>query len=117
MKFLVNRKLATRIGIITTCITLAGMLLLWRTVSDRGSDIVKNDITNQMTDAAESRAAIISDYVSSAEEYRPLLPLAAGCRNCSLIRTIPRCCKSSKNTLKILRQSKAFLSLPARCAA
>ena len=37
MKFLVNRKLATRIGIITTVITLAGMLLLWRTVSDRVS--------------------------------------------------------------------------------
>ena len=69
MTFLVNRKLATRIGIITTCITLAGMLLLWRTVSDRGSDIVKNDITNQMTDAVEARAAIINDYVSSAEEY------------------------------------------------
>ena len=69
MKFLVNRKLATRIGIITTCITLAGMLLLWRTVSDRGSDIVKNDITNQMTDAVESRASIIDEYVSSAEEY------------------------------------------------
>lgn len=69
MKFLVNRKLATRIGIITTVITLAGMLLLWRTVSDRVSEIVKNDITNQMTDAVESRAAIINDYVASAEEY------------------------------------------------
>ena len=69
MKFLVNRKLATRIGIITTVITLAGMLLLWRTVSDRVSEIVKSDITNQMTDAVESRAAIINDYVASAEEY------------------------------------------------
>lgn len=69
MKFLVNRKLATRIGIITTVITLAGMLLLWRTVSDRVSETVKNDITNQMTDAVESRAAIINDYVASAEEY------------------------------------------------
>ena len=69
MKFLVNRKLATRIGIITTVITLAGMLLLWRTVSDRVSEMVKSDITNQMTDAVESRAAIINDYVASAEEY------------------------------------------------
>ena len=68
MKFLVNRKLATRIGIITTVITLAGMLLLWHTVSDRVSEIVKSDITNQMTDAVESRAAIINDYVASAEE-------------------------------------------------
>lgn len=30
MKFLVNRKLATRIGILTTVITLAGLLLLLR---------------------------------------------------------------------------------------
>ncbi len=32
MKFLVNKKLATRISIITTVIILAGMLLLWLTV-------------------------------------------------------------------------------------
>lgn len=69
MKFLVNRKLATRIGIITTVITLAGMLMLWLIVSDRAASMVKNDITNQMTDAVESRASIINDYVSSAEEY------------------------------------------------
>ena len=31
--------------------------------------MVKNDITNQMTDAVESRASIIDDYVLSAEEY------------------------------------------------
>lgn len=29
MKFLANKKLAARIGIITTAITLVGMLLLW----------------------------------------------------------------------------------------
>lgn len=33
MKFLANRKLASRIGIITTVITFAGMLLLWVIVS------------------------------------------------------------------------------------
>lgn len=31
--------------------------------------MVKHDITNQMTNAVESRAAIIDDYVASAEEY------------------------------------------------
>lgn len=77
MKFLANRKLATRIGIIATVITLAGMLLLWRMVSDRVSSIVKNDITNQMTDAVESRAAIINDYVSSAEEYMKAFALGS----------------------------------------
>ncbi|MEY8339496.1 methyl-accepting chemotaxis protein [Lachnospiraceae bacterium 62-35] len=69
MKFLVNRKLATRISIITTAITFAGMLLLWLIVSSRIASMVKNNITNQMTDAVESRASIINDYVASAEEY------------------------------------------------
>lgn len=31
--------------------------------------MVKSNITNQMTDAVEARAAIINDYVTSAEEY------------------------------------------------
>lgn len=69
MKFLVNRKLATRIGIITTVIILAGMLSLWFIVSDNVASMVKSNITNQMTDAVEARAAIINDYVTSAEEY------------------------------------------------
>ena len=69
MKMLINQKLATRISIITTAITLAGMLLLWLIVSTNAASMVKNDITNQMTDAVESRAAIINDYVTSAEEY------------------------------------------------
>ena len=64
MKFLVNRKLATRISIITTAITFAGMLLLWFVVSNRAASMVKSNITNQMTDAVESRAAIINDYVA-----------------------------------------------------
>lgn len=57
MKFLTNQKLATRIGITTTTIILTGMLLLWIIVSANASSMVKNDITNQMTDAVESRAA------------------------------------------------------------
>ena len=69
MQFLANKKLATRIGIVTTAITLIGMLLLWFIVSSNASSMVKSDITNQMTDAVESRAAIINEYVSSAEEY------------------------------------------------
>ncbi len=69
MKFLANQKLAMRISIITTVITFAGMLLLWFIVSSRVSSMVKNNITNQMIDAVESRASIINDYVASAEEY------------------------------------------------
>lgn len=69
MKFFANRKLATRISIVTTAITLTGMLLLWLVVSENMASIVEQDITNQMTDAVESRAAVINDYVSSAEEH------------------------------------------------
>lgn len=77
MKFLVNQKLATRISIITTVITLAGMLLLWIIVSTNAASMVKEDITNQMTDAVESRASIINDYVSSAEEYMTAFALSS----------------------------------------
>lgn len=80
MKFLVNRKLATRISIITTAIIFAGMLLLWFVVSSRVASMVKNNITNQMTDAVESRAAIINDYVASAEEYMTAFALSSEVR-------------------------------------
>ncbi len=80
MKFLVNQKLATRISIITTVITFTGMLLLWLIVSGRIASMVKNNITNQMIDAVESRAAIINDYVASAEEYMTAFALGSEVR-------------------------------------
>ena len=80
MRFIENRKLAVRIGIITTAITLAGMLLLWLVVSTNAASVVKSDITNQMTDAVESRAAIIDEYVLSAEEYMTAFALGGDVR-------------------------------------
>lgn len=77
MKLLSNQKLATRIGVITTAVTLTGMLLLWIFVSNNVTTIVKNDIANQMTDAVESRASIINDYVASAEEYMTAFALGS----------------------------------------
>lgn len=77
MKFLSNRKLATHISIITTAITFVGMLLLWFIVSSRVASMVENNITNQMIDAVESRAAIINDYVASAEEYMTAFALGS----------------------------------------
>ena len=81
MRFLANKKLAARIGLITTVIIMAGMLLLWLVVSTNTAAMVKNDITNQMTDAVESRAAIINDYVTSAEEYMAAFALAGEVRD------------------------------------
>ncbi len=77
MRFIENKKLAARIGIITTAITLAGMALLWLVVSTNAASVVKSDITNQMTDAVESRAAIINEYVLSAEEYMTAFALSS----------------------------------------
>ena len=74
MKFLINKRLAT-------AVTLIGMLLLWIIVSTNAASMVKNDITNQMTDAVESRAAIINEYVSSAEEYMSAFALGSEVRD------------------------------------
>ncbi len=72
-----QERVATRISIITSAITLIGMLLLWFIVSNRVSLMVENNITNQMIDAVESRAAIINDYVASAEEYMAAFALSS----------------------------------------
>ncbi len=81
MRFIENKKLATRIGAITTAITLIGMALLWLVVSTNTASMVKSDITNQMTDAVESRAAIINEYVLSAEEYMTAFALGSEVRD------------------------------------
>ncbi|MCI8491750.1 methyl-accepting chemotaxis protein [Anaerotruncus sp.] len=80
MRLIENKKLAVRIGVIITSIILVGMLLLWLVVSTNAASIVKNDITNQMTDAVESRAAIIHEYVLSAEEYMTAFALGSEVR-------------------------------------
>lgn len=76
MKFLRNKKLAVQIGILTSIITITGMLLLWGLVSYNVSTTVKTNLTNQMTDAVQARASIIDEYVTSAEEY--LMAFALG---------------------------------------
>ena len=53
------------------------MLFLWIIVSANATSMVKNNITNQMTDAVESRAAIIDEYVSAAEEYMSAFALGS----------------------------------------
>ena len=81
MRFIENKKLAARIGMITTAITIVGMTLLWLVVSTNAASMVQNDITNQMTDAVESRAAIINEYVLSAEEYMTAFALGSEVRS------------------------------------
>lgn len=75
-----NRKLASRISILTTAITLIGMLLLWIVIAFSTESMVRDDITSQMTNAVESRAVIIDDYVTSAEEYLEAFALSSEVR-------------------------------------
>ncbi len=96
MKFLANKKLSTRISILTTAIILTGMLLLWIFVSANASSMVKNNITNQMTDAVEARAAIISEYVASAEEYMTAFALGREVRQILLNPEDPELLKEAQ---------------------
>ncbi len=109
MKLLMNRKLATRIGIITTAITVTGMLMLWFTVSSRVASMVEKDITNQMIDAVESRASIINDYVSSAEEYITAFALGNEVRSLLTHPENPELLKRGQKYTEDLLLSKEYL--------
>lgn len=67
MKFLKNVKLSVRVSSIILVVTLTGMTALWLIISQNVTSIVKENISNQMYDAVTSRAAIIQNYVSGAE--------------------------------------------------
>lgn len=76
-----NQKLVTKISILITIITLSGLLLLWALISINTKTMVEKDITNQMTNAVESRAAMIDDYVASAEEFLTAFSLSSDVQN------------------------------------
>lgn len=109
MGFIENKKLAARIGIATTVITLVGMALLWLVVSTNAASVVKNDITNQMTDAVESRAAIIDAYVLSAEEYMAAFALGSEVQDLLLFPGDPELLQKPRHTRRTSPRSKAFL--------
>lgn len=80
MKIFKGQRLAARISILISIITIAGLLLLWAIVGYNASDTVKTNLKNQMTDAVKSRAAIIDNYVTSAEEYMSAFALSSEVR-------------------------------------
>lgn len=81
MKFLKKQKLATQISCLLSIFTVAGLFLLWGIVSHNTSATVRANITNQMTDAVKARAAIINEYVASAEEYMTAFALSKEVRD------------------------------------
>lgn len=81
MKFLKKQKLAAQISILISIITITGLFFLWGIVTHNVSTTVKTNLTNQMMDAVKSRAAIINNYVTSAEEYMSAFALSNEVRN------------------------------------
>ncbi|MGN0639883.1 MAG: methyl-accepting chemotaxis protein [Oscillospiraceae bacterium] len=81
MKLLKNVKLSVRISSIILVVTLAGMTALWLIISQNVSSIVEGNISNQMNDAVNSRAAIIQNYVSGAENTMVEFSLGSEVKN------------------------------------
>ncbi len=71
-----NWRLATQISAFISAVTVVGILLLWALISIGVTGLVRNNITSQMSDAVESRASIINNYVVGAEEYMTAFALA-----------------------------------------
>lgn len=76
-----NWRLTTRISVFIIGATVIGMVALWILISAAVTSLVRDNISNQMSDAVEARAAIINDYVTSAEEYMTAFALASEVRD------------------------------------
>ena len=81
MNFLKNMRLASRISLCILIVTVVGMLILWSLIDRNVSSIVEENISNQMYDAVNSRAAIIEDYVSGAENTMVEFSLSSEVKN------------------------------------
>lgn len=89
MKSRKNKRLSVQIGLFISVITVAGIALLWFLISAGITSLVESNITNQMTDAVESRAAIINEYVTSAEDELKLFALGDEVRTLLMNRDDP----------------------------
>jgi len=63
-----NMSITVKICLISAVIIGIGFLLLTRQVNYQVSNLIENQIDNQMTDAAETRSYIINEYVNGAED-------------------------------------------------
>lgn len=80
-QLLKNQRLAVRISVLTTVVTVIGLLLLCVVISVNTESLVKKNITDQMTNAVESRAVIIDNYVASAEQHLTAFALSGEVRD------------------------------------
>ena len=74
-------KISVKTSILVTIVLIIGFFTLWDMVDKKSTNLVQQGITNQMTDAVESRATIINNYVSSAEEYMVAFSLSDEVKN------------------------------------
>ena len=81
MKFWKNMRLAARISSCIAIVTIVGMTVLLLLIAINVSSIVKENITNQMYDAVNSRATIIEDYVRGAEQTMVEFSLSSEVKN------------------------------------
>ena len=81
MRFWKNMRLAARISSCIAIVTIVGMTVLLLLIETNVSSIVKENITNQMYDAVNSRATIIEDYVRGAEQTMVEFSLSSEVKN------------------------------------
>jgi len=64
-----NMKIAVKATIASMVVLITGFLIICKVIAGITTDMINEQITNQMTDAVESRTAIMEDYVKTAEDY------------------------------------------------
>ena len=76
-----NNKLARKTGMYIAIATFIGMCILWFCIKKGTTNMVEKDIINQMSDAVNTRADIIENYVLEAEEYLEAFALSSDVKN------------------------------------
>ncbi len=64
-----NTKLAVKTSILISLFLFISLFGLWSLINKTCTDFVFDNITNHMTDAAETRSFIIQNYVDTSEQY------------------------------------------------
>ncbi|MBQ1994172.1 MAG: methyl-accepting chemotaxis protein [Lachnospiraceae bacterium] len=107
-----NLKISVKTSILVTIVLIVGFFALWNMVDKKSTNLVQQGITNQMTDAVESRATIINNYVSSAEEYMVAFSLSDEVKNVLRTKGEPEALrKAQKYTVEYAKVKGVFEGL------
>lgn len=103
-----NWRLATHISVFISIATVIGIFLLWLISSNSIAYMVQSNISNQMTDAVESRATIIGNYVTEAEEHLIAFSLADEVRDLLLNPEDPEILERAQKYTEDFAAAKGF---------